>query len=184
MGQRIAASNRQLRRKTVFTEEFIGRFNAKREIRGADECWPWKASTGGSGYPHMWCVIEGKRTCRDGHQIAWMIEHGREPIGSILHRCNNKLCTNDSHLKEGTQLENNHDAMRDGLIACKIDAAKASSIVIERQAGAMVIELAGKHGVKSRQIRKVLEGKAWAPVTGIHKRPSLQTSTYQLQFDL
>lgn len=155
----------------MFGEEFKERFFAKVDIRGADDCWPWKASTGGSSYGHIWTRIDGKRTCRDAHQVSWMIEHKREPQGPVMHRCNNKICTNQRHLKEGTHLANNHQAMRDGLIVRKLDAARASAIIVERQAGRMVIELAGRYGVKSEQIRKVLEGKAWAPVTGITGRP-------------
>lgn len=144
------------------------RFWAKVSVAEPDACWPWQASRGGSGYGHAWAEIDGVRRCVDAHRLAWLITRGEVPRGQlVLHDCNNKLCCNPRHLRLGTYAENSRQAMRDGLIARKLAAPDALAVIRDREAGRMVIEIAGRCGVRAGHVRRILAGQSWAAVTGI-----------------
>jgi len=46
-----------------------------------------------------------------GHRVSWEIHNGPIPEGmSVLHKCDNTICTNPEHLYLGTQTQNMQDA--------------------------------------------------------------------------
>lgn len=169
-------------REVEFTEAFVESFFAKVEVRGVDECHEWKASTGKPGYGHMWTVIGGKKTCRDAHQIRWMIEHGREPKGVVRHSCDNKRCVNIRHLRDGSYQDNSHDALRSGAISRTLDAVKVKSILADISAGRLVPHIAHAMGISTSVIKSMLRGKHWAPVTGITMCPASGRYADQFSF--
>lgn len=69
------------------------------------KCWVWKGSTKGYGYGQFYCPKSVK-----AHRYSWGIHNSK--VSSkifVLHRCDNRLCVNPSHLFLG----NNSDNMRD-----------------------------------------------------------------------
>ncbi len=70
-----------------------------------DRCWEWQYSTT-CGYG---AIKINTHTFR-AHRIAWQLANGRAPVLDILHSCDNRLCCNPKHLREGTQKENNQEA--------------------------------------------------------------------------
>lgn len=168
-------------REVEFSQGFLESFFAKVNVNGSNGCHEWTASTGKPGYGHQWIWIDGKKTCRDAHQIRWMIEHGREPKGVVRHSCDNKRCVNIRHLRDGTYQDNSHDALRSGAISRTLDAIKVKSILAELSGGKLVPHIAHAMGISTGVIKSMLRGKHWAPVTGITKRPA---KGYSDQFSL
>jgi len=100
-------------KKTMrMAESDIDRFWEKVEVKGDDECWPWKASqVGTTGYGQFRLNEQKPRA----HRIAWFIANGTIPEGlKICHSCDNTLCCNPAHLWAGTQKENIRDMISKG----------------------------------------------------------------------
>lgn len=75
---------------------------------GADECWPFTASLGSTGYGRL--TVDGRLT--KAHRIAYELVHGPIPDGGcVLHACDNPPCCNPAHLRVGTQAENTADKL-------------------------------------------------------------------------
>ena len=92
----------------------IARFWAWVTVRGSHECWPWRGVTFG-GYGTLWLRNHKCRASR----IAWTIANGPIPDGLIImHLCDNPSCCNPSHLRAGTQAENDADRTQKGRSAC------------------------------------------------------------------
>lgn len=97
--------------RSILTEKFIKRFWSKVDVRGPDECWPWKGVKHGPGYG----AFHVFRKKVNAHRIAYMIHHGQtDPKLDVLHVCDNRLCQNPSHLFQGTHLDNMHDMIAKG----------------------------------------------------------------------
>lgn len=80
------------------------------DVRGPDECWPWKASTceGYGQFRH-----EGGK--KYAHVAAYEEEHGPVPEGQIVrHTCDNRPCCNPGHLQAGTYQDNVDDMISRG----------------------------------------------------------------------
>lgn len=77
-----------------------------------DGCWEWQGATNRGGYGKY---NYGGKEYRS-HVVAWSLANGRylAPGMLVRHLCNNKLCCNPSHLREGTSSENAQDRIADG----------------------------------------------------------------------
>lgn len=87
------------------------RYWDKVDVRGADECWPWTASTRAFG--HGAYLVNGQ--CGYAHRVMWESIHGPIPEGMcICHSCDVPGCVNPAHLWIGTRADNNRDKMEKG----------------------------------------------------------------------
>ncbi len=76
-------------------------------------CWPWTGSTtppsgnSVSGYGTTMRRYKSLYT----HRVAWEMSRGRPvPVGKVvMHKCDNPVCCNPSHLKMGTHADNMAD---------------------------------------------------------------------------
>ena len=151
------------------TRPLTERFWEKVDIRGEDECWPWLASTGYSGYGQIW---EGKSFLRS-HRVAWMLTYGPIPEGMcVLHHCDNPLCCNPTHLFLGTNADNTADMIRKGRSAIgekqgqsKLTAKQVREIRRRWDAGGIKQrELANEYGVSRGAITGVIYRYNWKHV--------------------
>jgi len=118
--------------KFLITQEFLNKNNWIRDLiaehlnkrirnfgRGpgmgsSSECREWTGARNGSGYGFytFLCTEYGFSVYGTTHKVAYMLVHpfytGKNPI---IHRCENKLCCNLEHLKEGTHGENRRRAV-------------------------------------------------------------------------
>ena len=76
------------------------------DIRGVEECWPWKGKPNRFGY--------GRYRGEYAHRIAY--ELGNGPLDGLcsLHACDNPPCQNPSHLFKGTKRDNANDMISKG----------------------------------------------------------------------
>lgn len=95
------------------SESDIARFWAKVDVRGPDECWPWKAGTI-RGYGVFWMQGASYRS----HRVAYFIITGNDlyPLDGC-HSCDRPICNNPAHVWPGTDLQNHADRDRKGRTA-------------------------------------------------------------------
>ena len=90
-------------------EKFWARANKKGLLILDDNCWEWTGSTT-RGYGNLtW-----KQKNFYAHRFSYGIANGYGPFHLILHRCDNPLCINPSHLYEGTHGDNIKDTILRG----------------------------------------------------------------------
>lgn len=84
------------------------------DLRGPDECWPWKGSVSSKGIPYF--SLDGKKVI--AYRLVYMLTHPEWDMENsrevLRHQCkdaegraiDNPLCCNPSHVIPGTHLEN------------------------------------------------------------------------------
>ena len=94
------------------------------ETDPATGCREWQGVRSNVGYGFIGWSTPGRRSREPGyygqmtvHRVALMLKLGRDiaPGMNANHTCHNKLCTEDSHLVEGTQRQKMKEMMRDGI---------------------------------------------------------------------
>ncbi len=98
----------------IFGDE--GRFWAKVQRLGEDDCWVWTAAQDKDMYGKFRLVKNGEAIDIRAHQYAWELYTGRPvPKGiKVCHKCDHPYCVNPTHLFLGTTLDNNQDATQKG----------------------------------------------------------------------
>ncbi len=142
--------------------ELAERYWAKVRKGGADTCWPWTASTTGTGLPYGQFRIPrnmngGRQGSCYAHRMAWLLTHGAIPDGlKICHRCDNPICCNPTHLFLGTQADNLADCRQKGRMPAhrvrKLTVTQRAEIRHLRAAGHLVADLAKRYGVSKARI--------------------------------
>lgn len=93
------------------SEKDIQRFCEKIDIRGPNECWPWKAGLTTEGYGKFWAA---KRTIL-ASRVAYFLHHGADPFPlQACHSCDTPACCNGAHTFRGTQADNMLDKSKKG----------------------------------------------------------------------
>lgn len=128
------------------------------------ECWPWTASQKGKGYGQFW--KDGKP--RRAHRIVWEMVRGPIPKGKqVLHRCDNRLCMNPSHLFLGNNAANAADmAKKNRHGASKLSAEQVAEIIASSATNS---ELGRLYGVHRDTIWAIRVGHARWEMTGLRK---------------
>lgn len=89
----------------------LERLMEKIDVRGPDECWPWKAFIGTWGYGVFW--LDGKNI--NSSRAAYLLLVGPvAPDLVVCHSCDTPACCNPKHLWLGTQADNLADCRRKG----------------------------------------------------------------------
>lgn len=156
-----------LEAKSVYQETDLERLQKKFTV--ADNgCWNWNFPRA-DGRANTF-FYRGKPQA--AYRAAYQILVGPVPDGMcLLHRCDNGLCVNPSHIFLGDRKDNYHDMVTKGRsnIArgeMKKTIAKLSDEIIReiRKSPLNGNQLAKKYGVHRQTIYDVRSGKAWAHV--------------------
>jgi hypothetical protein len=91
------------------------RFWSKVQKGNSDECWIWHGSKTNQGYGEINYHNGLDRHSNHNeyaHRVAWELTNGRIPeFMKVLHRCDNRLCVNPSHLFLGSLSDNFKDCL-------------------------------------------------------------------------
>lgn len=80
------------------------------DVRGPDECWPWKLSISTHGYGQVGWGGNGSRGHTTAHRAAWTAANGPIPGDlTVDHLCRNRPCCNPAHLRLLTNGDNASD---------------------------------------------------------------------------
>ncbi len=81
-------------------------------IKNTIGCWGWKGcAPANPGYGQFRYNMKLERA----HRASWIIHFGEIPNGMhVLHRCDNRICSNPEHLFLGTNLDNINDMIAKG----------------------------------------------------------------------
>lgn len=86
--------------------------------QGPDECWEWTGSRnketndkGADTYGRftLFPPEVPKKRRMNASRASYILHHGKEPEGLVLHHCDNPPCVNPAHLYEGTHKDNARD---------------------------------------------------------------------------
>ncbi len=81
-------------------------FWSKVHIRGNNSCWEWIGCKDIKGYGR----VKYHRKVVAAHRIAYKLFFGSIPSNmQVLHKCDNRVCCNPSHLYLGTNSDNVRD---------------------------------------------------------------------------
>lgn len=149
-------------RKANLSSESI---RARCEVEPMSGCWIWMGTVSAQGYGMMKGHVSDGVGRISVHRTTYEATFGAIPDGhSVLHRCDNTLCCNPSHLFTGTQADNMRDKVRKGRQP-RGEAVTQSKLtwqdVIQiRESQAKPTELAQIFGVCRRYICSIQNNKA------------------------
>jgi hypothetical protein len=160
--------------KTIpkLTPKTIARFWAKVDIKGEDDCWPWRGSCDKTGYGHFGI----KAACSYlAHRVSLAIVGIRSNKLMVLHdplACNTPSCVNPRHLRLGTQIENGLDARLVGKKkGSKHHSAKLTELdipIIRALSKTKSQQDVGKlFNISRRAISFIITGTNWKHVIGV-----------------
>lgn len=147
------------------------RFWAKVDQRGRNECWPWLATANNKGYGLIQKQVDGRNGKRLAHRISYELRFGPiDPDICVLHRCDNPICVNPSHLFLGSKRDNIADMIAKGRGRAPphmVGASHGGAKLTEKQAYYVLHtpkrapELACELGVLRSVINRIRSGKSW-----------------------
>lgn len=149
------------------------RFWSKVDVRGENDCWPWKGATQ-KGYGHF--RLNNPRRTRKAHTISYELTYGEFPTGMEgCHTCDNPICCNPKHVFPGSHADNMRDMIAKG--RRKSPTYKGSqnpnavlceeNVVVIKQlinSGQNNTEIGRRFSVSHSMISRIRRGLAWTHV--------------------
>ena len=147
------------------------RFWDKVDVRGPDECWPWRGADN-DGYG---AFSVGQRML-GAHRVAFALANGMAPEAlssdvHVMHSCDNRPCCNARHLSAGTNLLNIADKIAKGRDRYllgeahpnrKLVAAQVYRIRYLAACGVSHSKIAETMGTHKSNVSLIVTRKAWA----------------------
>lgn len=151
----------------------VARFWSKVDVKwSAKDCWEWQGATGKSGYGRF---KVGRETCT-ASRVAWELAN-EESLGLryALHRCDNPVCCNPSHIFPGTHQDNMTDKVAKGRGSqfsaageenprAKLKAEQVLEIKERIERGESNVEISKDYPVGHHTISGIRRGTAWRSV--------------------
>lgn len=157
-------------------ERFAARVNKSPGLGPNGDCWEWTGSyEGGPGTRYGILNYQGRRI--RATRFSLFLATGQMSEKWILHSCDNTLCVNPRHLREGTAKENSRDMLdrKRGLhqigkrenwesALCTLRANDVRRIRARLADGERQIDIARGYGIDPSVISNISRGKAWRRV--------------------
>ncbi len=70
-----------------------------------ERCWEWQGAKGRGSYG----ISSYRNKTITAHRLAWFFVYEEMPKLQVLHSCDNRICVNPNHLREGTNQDNVDD---------------------------------------------------------------------------
>jgi len=132
-------------------------------------CWLWTHGVTNKGYGRF--KLNG--TMQLAHRIAYQLSIGTIPDGlCVLHRCDQRLCINPSHLFLGTPADNSADMISKGRFVdrrgpgnprARLEWNDVREIRRLHQIGELTnSEISQMFGVCKSQVSQIVNHKRWA----------------------
>ena len=158
----------------MIPEHIIPRLWSRIDVRGKNECWPWKGHVIDSGYGSYNYADEGKSKRIYAHRaIAEVQGVLTDPAMVVRHLCGNRVCCNPAHLKQGTHKENAADRKAAGRHwvprgtkhhAAVLNEEKVKIIRDLLSSGWKQADIAKLAGVSQQAISRIGKGERWSHV--------------------
>ena len=141
------------------------RFWSKVDIRGADDCWEWKAFRDQEGYGQFYLENRTIKAPRAAYRLAI----GEIPSGEeVCHTCDNPPCCNPNHLFLGAHRDNMDDMMAKGRQnqgdrhgMARLNCETVAAIRWLYHTGESKRDLARRFGVDRATILRVVRNNLW-----------------------
>lgn len=143
----------------------------KRVEKQDNGCWNWTGSRHKEKWHGQWRNKAGGIELT--HRAAWRMFKCEIPEGmSVLHKCDNPICVNPSHLWLGTQSDNCHDMWRKGRAKPKtllgekhgMSRLKLEQVIDIKTSKDSGIVLAKKYGISPTTVCDIRRGRSWTHV--------------------
>lgn len=142
--------------------ERLKKFFDKHVIR-QDGCWGWKGSIAGGGYPML---MFGHKQM-NANRISFLLHNGelKDDIW-VLHKCDNKICTNPDHLFLGTPRDNTLDKIQKGRDnpRRKLTVENVKKIKNLLALGVTMTKIARDYSVNHSTISAIKRGITWKTI--------------------
>jgi len=153
--------------KQQILEQLEKRFN--KYVIKQEGCWDWNGFVRPDGYTRMRVGFHTAKKSIGGHVVSWMIYKkilkfdGFMKEGFyILHKCDNKRCTNPKHLYLGNCSDNMIDMVtrkRHSNIKLTVQQVRnVKKMLIER---VKIVDIARKYRVNRATISDIKKNKTW-----------------------
>lgn len=147
-------------RKEEYIESFKERYWEKVDKSG--DCWEWTAVKNPKGYGQIyWRTSNGEEKMLKSHRVGKYLELQEELDEVVRHNCQNKSCCRPSHLKNGSQQENEQDDDK-----AKLTEDEVVSIRTKACRGLTQREIGSQYGVSAPTVNYIVNGEAWQNVDG------------------
>lgn len=130
-------------------------------------CWEWQGLQGKRGYG-VTLYLDKNRLV---HRIAWHLKHGKFPDMMLLHSCDNRICVNTNHLREGDHADNTDDMVSRNRQSkgehrpnAKLTDADIRAIRAAENVWGVQTELSKQYGVNTGAISRIRRGIIWKHV--------------------
>lgn len=128
------------------------------------KCWDWQGAKGDGGYGTL--RFRGKT--HRSHRVAFELANGQPAKNLVLHSCDNRLCCNPNHLRNGTSADNVRDAITRHRFAlgerhpnAKLTAQQITEIRDLFTQGLSNLEIARMYGLARVTINLIRVGRRW-----------------------
>lgn len=130
-------------------------------------CWSWNGQIAKNGYGRLNLGAAMGGAIGHAHRVSWEIHNGPVPSDLwVLHRCDNRECSNPEHLFLGTNQDNIADmaakGRRKGERSCMAKLTESDVHAIRAKIGTSTGGILAKEfGVSPRAIRDVATRRNW-----------------------
>lgn len=131
-------------------------------------CTEWTGALNRQGYGAVYI----HRTLKRAHRVSWELANGPIPDGMcVLHKCDNRACTDPQHLFLGTRKDNVQDMMDKGRGATGERARhaklKVADVVAIRQLDHSVrrTAIAQQYGISPAHVSRIRRRENWADIS-------------------